>query len=798
MNQSSISLNSGRLLLKNMLRYIAGHKLASTLLMSLALPMTCSNAADSNITAAPSWQPDGVPTTSTPSGLPVIPTMATPQAQLVNSTISVANMGQERGLRLSGGQLESGVLFTLPSDQVITNAKFSMAVKASPALEASNSILQVILNGQELGRFSLTPGAGSFDGDIPAAAVVSSNNLSFKVLTEQPLNCEKGQSNKYWVTILPTSTVQLEGQQLNLGQNMSNFPRPFFDNMQMQESKVPMVFSDALQPQDVSAAAMVASYFGMTSNYRGVDFPVVLNDLPESNAILFGRPGDKIGSLTLPDSKGPMLKIIDNPANPLYKLLLVVGHNESELRQAAYRLVSGDLPVNSQQLDVATQSIPTRHPYDAPRWIDTQKPVTLGELAQKANNSLTSTGIFHDAVHVAFRAAPDLFMWDGRSIPVTIKYRFPTETWIDEDESQLNVSLNGTFLHNLTVNKVGLLENLWHKLGGDTRQEQYTMALAPYLIYGDNQMEFYFDIKPKQSAPCSVLSSDNIKSRIDPSSTIDLAGTYHFTQLPNLAYFVGATYPFTRMADFTDTLLLLSDKPSANEIHTLLNMAARAGNATGVVVSNAKVAFGLKGNEQDNPLFDRDILAVTTLSDSSFNHQLLEGSLFSNNGNNLSVIQPTQVQRLLSWLTGDWYHQPVDADRYLSSTADWRGFLSYRSRWSNDHVVVVAAATTSDQLLKVQSDLKSAKINAAIGGDLAIITDDGGIRSFSVGKQFPTGQMPWYMMVVWYANQHGVLLSLLTLIISLLVGSSLYVLLVRHAAKRLGKQLKKNQDDEKS
>ncbi|MDU8418571.1 cellulose biosynthesis cyclic di-GMP-binding regulatory protein BcsB, partial [Pseudomonas syringae] len=79
---------------------------------------------------------------------------------------------------------------------------------------------------------------------------------------------------------------------------------------------------------------------------------------------------------------------------------------------------------------------------------------------------------------------------------------------------------------------------------------------------------FYFDIKPKKDAPCSILTSDNIKSRIDPKSFIDLSGSYHFAQLPNLSYFVGASYPYSKLADFSDTLMLLPQTPTADEIHT--------------------------------------------------------------------------------------------------------------------------------------------------------------------------------------------------------------------------------------
>jgi len=82
-----------------------------------------------------------------------------------------------------------------------------------------------------------------------------------------------------------------------------------------------------------------------------------------------------------------------------------------------------------------------------------------------------------------------------------------------------------------------------------------------------------------------VLLNNNIKSRIEEDSWIDLSHTRHFSMLPNLSYFVGASFPFSRLADFGQTTLLLPEKPSNAELSTLLDLAARAGNATGVALT---------------------------------------------------------------------------------------------------------------------------------------------------------------------------------------------------------------------
>ncbi|XBS69679.1 cellulose biosynthesis cyclic di-GMP-binding regulatory protein BcsB [Acerihabitans sp. KWT182] len=282
-----------------------------------------------------------------------------------DETISVATMGQPNGLTLSGGQLQSGVVFTLPQDQVATTARLFLALKVSPELAARDTSLHLMLNGQDLGNVSLNQ-ANAVDNvyqlDIPATMVVGNNNLSFSVNDENTLQCDRSQSDKYWVTILPNSHIQLSSQILDIGRDLSHFPRPFFDPLSMQSPTVSFVFGQTVKPETVTAAAMLASYFGLLSNYRNVNFPVHLNELPAQNGILFGAPGEKIGDITLPAATGPTLQMIDNPLNPVYKLLLVVGRNSEELRQAAYRAISSPLPSRQDTVQVTNQGIPLRQP----------------------------------------------------------------------------------------------------------------------------------------------------------------------------------------------------------------------------------------------------------------------------------------------------------------------------------------------------------------------------------------------------------------------------------------------------
>ena len=748
-----------------------------------------SPAAETPADAAPAVAiPDLSPVSSAPAGETSGGDSALAGiAPTVVSSLTFAQMGMPKGVQLSGGQLLGGASFTLPGDQVVTSAQLRLDVKVTPEMAARNATLELMLNGQSLGSVPLgaeEDDISHYQLDVPGQLMVSSNNLSFRINDGDAQQCMRDLTNRYGVTILPESRFSWEGQQLDVGDDLSHFPRPFFDNMQMTPASISISFPEKMSSEEISAAALVSSWFGIQTDYRGIAFNALRNKLPEKHGIVIGHPGEQVGELTLPQTSKPLLRIVDNPNNTVYKLLLIVGSDDSALRAAAWRLTRGDFAAQSGSLEVAAQTIPLSKPYDAPRWITTDRPVKISELLRK-DQSMTVSGVWHEPLRVAFRAAPDLYLWDGESIPLQISYRFPSESWINEQRSQLSVTLNNTFLRNLPMIKQGILESLWRRLGGDARQEKLIIPLEPYLIYGDNQLQLYFNVVPKDNAPCNVLLNNNIKSRIAEDSWIDLSHTRHFSMLPNLSYFVGASFPFSRLADYSQTLLLLPDRPSETEVGTLLNMAARSGTATGTVLGNNRVVMGIPtGGASLEYLRQRDVLAVSGLDQKLFNQSLLDDSPYYVSDSTLSVRPQTLWQKAQRWLLGDWNIDALEADRYLSSNSAWRGFISYRSPWNSARVVVVALGSNDEQLGHLNGDLSSARINASIRGDTAIITNDN-VRSFQVAPQFPSGQMPWYQMIIWYANQHSGFLAILALLMTTVIGLALTAMFKQHARRRL-------------
>lgn len=89
--------------------------------------------------------------------------------------------------------------------------------------------------------------------------------------------------------------------------------------------KVPIVLPLKTTSATLTSSAIVASYIGSVAQYQTVTFPVIRNSLPADNAIVFVMPNETISGLPIPPVQGPELRLIENPVNPVYKLLMVMG-----------------------------------------------------------------------------------------------------------------------------------------------------------------------------------------------------------------------------------------------------------------------------------------------------------------------------------------------------------------------------------------------------------------------------------------------------------------------------------------
>ncbi len=93
---------------------------------------------------------------------------------------------------------------------------------------------------------------------------------------------------------------------------------------------------------------------------------------------------------------------------------------------------------------------------------------------------------------------------------------------------------------------------------------------------------------------------------IGDDSTIDFSKYYHFIALPDLRVFANAGFPYSRMADLSDTLVVVPKAPTQGQVATLLQALGGIGSQTGLAAINLQMTDD--GNQIKNK--DADLLLI--------------------------------------------------------------------------------------------------------------------------------------------------------------------------------------------
>ncbi|WP_336407011.1 cellulose biosynthesis cyclic di-GMP-binding regulatory protein BcsB [Gallaecimonas mangrovi] len=680
-------------------------------------------------------------------------------------------------MAVSGNGNSSGIHFSLRQDEMASTADLDLSLSYPDAKFADKTHLEVLLNGQLLKNIPLDPfSADGMETHIPidAALVLSHNDLNFRVVGQAGPQCvdeDSPQQNE--VLISNQSKLQFQLVRLPRPRDLSIFPAPFFDEGIMGQVTVPLVLPEHPSQTVLESGAILASYFGEKAQFRTASFPVTLNGLPDNNAIAL-VVGDNLAGANLPPPTGPELRIIDNPLDPLYKVLVVMGRTDSEVKTAVEYLLSG-AALSGQDVAAKAVTLPKRQPYDAPNWVSTQGSTPLGQLT--GPEGLVARGLHHGANEVNFRAPPDLFRWRDRPMSMQVQYLFPEGSWMDERRSKLNVSLNGQFLESLPVNNTGIWASFLHLLGNDVRQQKAKVEIPSYLLYGENKLSFYFDLRLHPGSDCKQVLGTKIISRVLPGSSLDLSGSKHFTKLPNLSYFVGAGFPFTRMADLSQTLALLPSNPTTLELQTFFDLIGRMGQDTGYPAYGIEVSKGVKDLDQTA---GKDLLVVGSVADIDSGN-LLQSSPFQFRQNKLALKPITMADTWKRLISGDWGRQDKAASRQLDAQDNFFGLASFISPADQHRVVVVATASQEQQLPDLVERLQQPQASSQVHGDLVLFQDQQ-IRSYRVGPRVGTGKMSWEMNLGWYFGNH-VLQLLVMMLLCILLGATLIYPYLKHRAK---------------
>ena len=686
---------------------------------------------------------------------------------------------------LRGARPKGSVEFGMRSDEVVAKALLNLDYTPSPSLLPVQSQLKVYLNDELMGVLPVTKEqlGKKVSAQIPIDPlyITDFNRVRLEFVGHYRDVCENPASSTLWLDVGRESYLDLTYQSLNVRNDLSHFPVPFYDSRDNRQLTLPMVFASAPDVLQQQAAAIIASWFGSKAGWRGQQFPVQFNQLPDRNAIVFATNDKRPDFLREhPPVKAPTIEMIDHPDNPYIKLLVVFGRDDKDLLQAAKGIAQGNILFRGSSVTIDdVKQLQARKPYDAPNWVRTDRAVTFAEL-KTYEQQLQSSGLVPDSINVALNLPPDLYLLRANGIDMNLNYRYTMPPI--KDSSRMDISLNDQFLQSFSLNSSQDVNKLILRLPVlQGLLDGKTEVTIPALRLGAmNQLRFdfqYMNPMPGGSIDnCITCQPVQNHVVIGDDSTIDFSKYYHFMAMPDLRVFANAGFPYSRMADLADTLVVVPKSPTEGQVATLLETAGGIGAQTGLAAINLRMTDD-GGQIKDK---DADLLLIGSipqaLKDDTKINLLVEATK--------SWVKMPMRHYDLASIYPDTEARTPNTRTDVTSTGPMAAIIGFQSPYNDQRSVVALLADSPRGNELLTQALNDSGKRAAMFGSVAVIRESG-VNSLRVGDIYYIGHLPWFERIWFALSSHPVLLAILAAVSIVLLAWVLWRMLRIISRRRL-------------
>lgn len=673
------------------------------------------------------------------------------------------------------------IQFGVRHDEVVTQASLQLEFTPSPSLTPVESHLKVYLNEVLMGVVTITkeqvgqPTRATLPLD--PRYITDFNRLRLEFVGNYNDLCQNPSSSNLWLNISQASSLTVQMQKLPLKNDLASFPIPFFDGRDNRPLTLPMVFNQQPDLGQQQAAAILASWFGARAQWRGQSFPTLFNQLPDSHAVVFATNAQRPDFLRdYPPVDGPTVEIISHPQTPYVKLLLVQGRDDNDLITAVKGIAQGNILFRGQNVSVdRVEQLAPRQPYDAPNWIRADRPMTFAEL-QQYPEQLQSSGIDPDPLMMTLNLPPDLFLIRSKGIDMHLKYRYTAPRTLDG--SRLAVNLNNQFVQafNLVPERERNALVLRLPITQGLLDSDKNLSIPALKLGTVNELRFDFDYATVTTSNvsadrCETIAPIENHAVIDGNSTINFSGYRHFMAMPDLRAFANAGFPFSRLADLSQTVTLIDKAPHEEQVSALLNAVGNIGAQTGYPA----LALQLTNDPAQLSQVDKDILLIGSLPES---------------------LRDEAKVGLLTETTKSWVKMPVrqtvlpdegspQTDGRPDSRTDIRAetavatIIGTQSPYFAQRSIVALLADSPQGYTLLNNALIDSTKRATVFGSAAIIRESG-VSSLRVGDMYYVGHLPWWERVWHELALHPLWLAgmstLVTIIFAWLLWRGLKVL----------------------
>lgn len=709
--------------------------------------------------------------------------------------LSFKDLGEPRPIRLRGGNSEDNIRFALRADKIPVAGQLTLVYSISPLLLDDYKSILVQINGQPVGDIFIDQAPRLQQMEVHFGInplyVSDHNDLSIKLVPKNPENCEKLDLRSNSAVVLPESRIRLIVKPLELVNELAFFPVPFYDSRDDKPLSLPFFIDPSLRESEpaLQAAAIMASWFGAKADYRGADFPVMENSIPDRHSVVFRTADTNYPFLGESATEEPSISIEPLPSNPAIKLLVLSAATPQELLSTVRALASGQIDLTGSLVTVSEPSVqlPKRVPYDAPRWLKDDDKTYFGDLIDKT--SLSGRGISPAQIDIYFRVAPDIHIWQQDEFHLSAIYRY-TRLKLDP-ESSLDFSINDEWIKSIHLAPTHLsngLSSLFRqsaaKYDADVMVEKQTATTLPMDKLSDiNKLSFYFDLDiPDEAArTCAPEYIDKMKTEIGAESYFDLTGRDHFTRLPDLGKFATLGFPYTRLADLSQTAVVLPDRPLKEELNIFLDTMGKMGAATGYPVFDVALIFPDAVDAQQ----EKDLIVIGTDERQSLLRRWeSELPIFEDQGGEWRIRGLSWFERAMLWWKGEKDANLAEAQQKISQlNIDYAILTAMESPLKNKRSVVLLFGQTAEKLNLLNRMLMNPQHYAGFHGDLALVAENE-VYSFRALPSYYVGDLPWLKKLRWFLATHILALIMLFIFVSLIIAFLLRQLLSDWASSR--------------
>jgi cellulose synthase (UDP-forming) len=341
----------------------------------------------------------------------------------------------------------------------------------------------------------------------------------------------------------------------------------------------------------------------------------------------------------------------------------------------------------------------------------------------------------------------------------------------------------------MLVNEIPLLPGSGYTDG----QRAILIPVASLRPFG-NTVQFNYDFvrdKRKQAAGNDAVA---LEGRVLCNSNIDLHGLPPWATMPNLELFANAGFPFTRMADLSETTVVLPSSPSREETALYLNLMAHFGAQTGYPVLRVTVAgpetvinkgrdYLILGTVENQPAFSALMPSLPVSFDASGLHVRQEQSSLVNRFSGIPGFPAiSTLQRKWQEIVGT-----AEARELPSNPSGMPEALieEIESPLSPDRSIVLIELKQDSSAEVFTNEFLDRSQSGDIAGSASVLAH-GHFQSYAMGAAaYHVGDVTWYAILRIWLTQHFLLLLLTVTAFMFMVASWIYGWMSRHAQERL-------------